>query len=230
MEKFQKFQFDNFVVGEDIHHAVSDKKEEIPTVEAEPVIEEKPLPPVPVIEEIKTYSEEELEEQVRIAEERGYENGFKTASEGIDAKNTRLWEDINTRLMMLAANSGERESEVERQMLEIVKTAIHKIVPALEAEKSAEIVNHFLSNNFARFKNEAKLAFYFNPETVGAVQENIARLANIHDFEGKISLHKDVSLGIADCRIEWENGGVERNSDKMLEKIDKTLEDASQKN
>lgn len=229
MSGFKKFQFDNFVIGEEFHPA-SVKEENIPAVEAEPVIEEKPLTPAPIVEEIKTYSEEELEERVRLAEERGYENGFKAADDGIEAKNTKLWEEINTRLMMLAAGSGDRENELESQMLEIVRTAIHKIIPTLEAEKSVEIVNNFLNNNFARFKEEDRLAFYFHPETIGAVQENIARLANVHDFEGKISLHKDASIGVADCRIEWENGGVERNSDKMLEKIDKTLEEASRKN
>lgn len=230
MSGFKKFQFDNFVIGEEVRHAVTDKEEKIPTVEAEPINEEITVPIPPIVEEIKTYSAEEVEEQVRLAEERGYENGFKAASEGIDAQNTRLWEEINTRLMMLVAASGDRDNEVEGQMLEILQSALHKIIPTLEAEKSAEIVNNFLTGNFARFKDEAKLAFYFHPETIGFVQENIARLANIHDFEGKISLHKDKLLGVADCRIEWENGGLERSSDKMLEKIDKTLEEASRRN
>lgn len=229
MSEFKKFQFDNFVIGEKKKKILA-PVEVIPTVEAEVVdvlgVEEK----TPETEEVKTYSEDELNEQVRIAEEKGYEKGFKTAREGIEAQNIRLWEELNTRLMMLAANSGERECELESQMLDVLKAALHKLVPTLEKEQAKEIVSNFLNDNFAQFKNEDKLAFYFHPETIPYVQENIARLANIHDFEGKISLHKDAALGVADCRIEWENGGVEKNSDLMLEKIDKTLEDAKRNN
>lgn len=225
---------------------MAEQTETIPEVEAEPVIdlpiepeepsepeviasEPEPVVESPVIEEIKTYTEEEVEEKIRQAEQNAYENGFRASQEGLDAQNARLLEEINTRLMMLAAGTDERKSEQENQMLDIMKAALHKLIPGLEAEKSKEIVNNFLKENFAHFKGEDRLAFYFNPQTLPYVQENIARLANIHDFEGKISLHKDAQMGVSDCRVEWENGGVERNSDKMLEKIDKTLEDAKRK-
>ena len=56
------------------------------------------------------------------------------------------------------------------------------------------------------------------------------KLANANDFEGKISLHKDASMAPGDCRIEWKNGGIERSSHKMLEKIDNLLDDKSQNN
>ena len=62
------------------------------------------------------------------------------------------------------------------------------------------------------------------------MQQQIAKLAHIHDFEGKISLHKDSKLEKASCRIEWENGGVCNNSDKLLEKIDNLLEETTSEN
>lgn len=245
MSEFQKFQFDNFVIDGDVL-STPKKTEEIPVVE--PEIVEEVIPAVPeeqelpeetpppiveivpeVIEEVKTYTEDEVAEFSAQAEQKGYENGFNAAKEGIEAQNARLLEEINTRLMMLATGADERKCEQENQMLDILKAALHKVVPELAAEKSKEIVNNFLNENFAQFKDEERLAFYFNPQTLPYVQENIARLANIHDFEGKISLHKDAQMKPADCRVEWENGGVERNSNKMLEKIDKTLEDAKRK-
>ena len=48
-------------------------------------------------------------------------------------------------------------------------------------------------------------------------------IAALGDVEGKIALHKDASLGKADCRIEWENGGVERNSAELGKKIEDLL-------
>lgn len=228
MVAFQKFQFDNFVIGEENHLQTEPEAEVLPTavetVEAERIVLDTPDIQNAVVEEIITYSEEEVAAKEKLAEERGYEKGFKTAQEGFEAQNSRLLEEINNRLLMLAANVGDKECELENQALEIARTAIAKLVPVIEKENAVTLVNDFLVKNFKNFKNEAKLAFYFNPEVIPQVQENIAHLANIHDFEGKIALHKDASLATSDCRIEWDNGGVERNGGKMLEKIDNILD------
>lgn len=82
-----------------------------------------------------------------------------------------------------------------------------------------------MKNNFSHFKNEPGLSFSFNPDSVKTAAALLPKLANANDFEGKISVHKDASLGIGDCRIEWKNGGVERNADKMLEKVTDLLDD-----
>ena len=107
---------------------------------------------------------------------------------------------------------------------------MRKILPGLEKETALNEINRFLSVNFPNFRREASLSFTFNPEVVAKVSEIIAKLANANDFEGKISLHKDASMAPGDCRIEWKNGGIERSSHKMLEKIDNLLDDKSQNN
>ena len=234
MVEFRKFQFDNFVIGEE-RPSEPEAAEIVPDVVVEPVVEDVSFSEPKTIveaeaEEIKTYSEEELAARVREAEEKAYENGFKAARSETEARNTALLEEINNRLLMLAANAGEQECALENQAVDIARAAIHKLVPVLEEENSQALVKDFLKENFRNFKDEAKLAFYFNPEMLPFVQETIAALANKHDFEGKISLHKDNTLALSDCRVVWENGGVERDSNKMLEKVDNLLEENRQKN
>lgn len=234
MVEFRKFQFDNFVIGEE-RPSEPETAEIVPDVVVEPVVEDVSFSEPKTIveaeaEEIKTYSEEELAARVREAEEKAYENGFEAARSETEDRNTALLEEINNRLLMLAANAGEQECALENQAVDIARAAIHKLVPVLEKENSQALVKDFLKENFRNFKDEAKLAFYFNPEMLPFVQETIAALANKHDFEGKISLHKDNTLALSDCRVVWENGGVERDSNKMLEKVDNLLEENRQKN
>ena len=125
---------------------------------------------------------------------------------------------------MLAANISDKEKQLENQALELAREVVVKLVPSIEKENAAALVAEFLSKNFKNFKNEAKLSFYFNPDIIKPMQETIARLANINDFEGKISLHKDASLSVSDCRIEWENGGVERSGEQALKKVGEIFE------
>lgn len=230
MSELKKFLFDNFVIEE--------KKKEKKAAVLEPVVEEALIAenkeaeiadaefeeyvPTP---EIKTYTEEEVAEKVKAAEQDGYERGFKTSQEGMDAEVSRLMEDINNKLMALVANSSNLSCELEKQSMDLAKAIVEKLVPTLNEEHAVEIVNKFISDNFNNFKNEAKLSFYIHPDIISYVQENIAKLANSHDFEGKIALHKDAKLGLADCRIEWENGGVERDTAALTEKVEDLLAD-----
>lgn len=226
----KKFLFDNFVIEE--------KKKEKKVAVLEAVIEDG-LTNLNTISEItdadfeeyipeaetKTYSEEELADKIKIAEQDGYERGFRTSQDGMDAIVSRLMEDINNKLLTLVANSSNLSCELEKQSLDLATAVIEKLVPTLNAEHAVEIVNKFISDNFNNFKDEAKLSFYIHPDIISYVQENISRLANSYDFEGKIALHKDAKLALADCRVEWENGSVERNINTLSKKVEDLLTD-----
>ncbi len=237
MAEFKKFMFDNFIVEDPKEKIEEDVAEVVETpvpediAEPEPEVEEvretvyeEVVEPEPEPEPVKTYTEEELAEQVRIAEQNGYEKGFKSSQCSIDAASVNVLNEINSRLLQLITDEQKQNSEMEKQSLDLILSVVRKLIPSLLADEAKNIVNKFIADNFNNFKNESKLSFYIHPDIISCVQENIAKLANRHDFEGKIALHKDNSLGVSDCRIEWENGGVERNAGRLVDKIETMLE------
>ena len=249
MSKFEKFQFDNFILDEynqpyvegwennsSINTTEEEKTEEQapePAQEAVVVQPEEvkvPEPPAPLFseEEVITFSEEEMQEKEKEAHGRGYEEGYAAGQEKAKAEaenmHDALLSEINNRLMILLSDNKQQEDALDNRIIEISQSVIQKLVPILEAKMAQNLVKDFLEKNFASFKDEDRLAFYFHPEVLPFVQEEIAKLANKNDFEGKISLHKDENMQTSDCRVEWESGGVERNGKQMLDKINKILE------
>ena len=230
MAELRKFLFDNFVI-EDKKKAqpIPEPIEPEEEIEALPEAEPEPAPievePEPMVEEaepepeIITFTEEEVAEKVKNAEQEAFEKGYKAAQESIEQNTKELLETINTKLIAIIANSNKAEEKAEHEVFTLAKAVVDKLVPGLNDEYATEIVNKFIKDNFNSFKNESKLSFYIHPDIISYVQETIAKLANSYDFEGKISLHKDAGLGKADCRIEWENGGVERNSAELSERV-----------
>lgn len=237
MSNYQKFMFDNFVIADEDEpdeEVVELKNDEVdvirveaPEEENEPIID---IPVEPAAPEVKTYTQEELDAAVLQAEQAGYEKGYNARDCGLDKEITTLLGNVESKLLDIIVNAGTVEEKLEKQFKEFNILVLQKLIPGLQKEQGVAIINKFIEDNFANFRFEPKLSFYLNSEVIGQVQEKIAQMAHIHDFEGKIALHKDDNLGISDCRIEWENGGVEHLSNKLLEKVENLLEEEAPKN
>lgn len=247
MAEYQKYMFDNFIIENDRKEtAVSaddvDVVSEIPELtpvlpeetaaevaEVEEIKPEPPLPPEPPVEEVKitepSYSKEELDAAVKLAEEAAYEKGKNAAAESELSKQNILLEEIRNQLSAVFSAQDTRLAEIEKSALSFAVSLVRKLLPTLEEEQAAAEVKNFMAENFANFAGQDTLSFAFNPETVSLVADSIGRLAEQNDFEGKIAVHKDGSLGPSDCRIEWKNGGVERKVSKILDKVDTLIND-----
>ncbi len=235
MSGYKKYEFDNFVLDDD-RAEVATPAAEVATPEEEPtetavstpeVVETVPEPQAVVA---PTYSEEEMNAAKTAAQKLGYEEGYRAKTEEIDNQTTGLLLELDKHIGDLLAQKEQLQKELERDFMELNLAVIKKLLPHISQEHAEEILTQFLNENFANFKTEAKLSFYFNPDIIGKMQAQIANLARINDFEGKIALHKDASLGVSDCRVEWENGGVQSGSDKLLEKVNNLLEETAAEN
>lgn len=237
MNQIKKFLFDNFIIENDkiIENELPQLQEEVDVVadnNNENISTEAVFESLSVIEAevepeeiIVSYTQEELDKKVRIAEQNGYEKGYKTSQSEIENQTMGVLSDLNNKLMAIVANSECVQCESEKSYIVLAKDMLKKLIPSLLDEHAVEIVNKFIAENFKNFQNEAKLSFYIHPDIISCIQENIAKLANSHDFEGKIALHKDSKLGLSDCRVEWENGGVTKNAHKLIEKMDNLLDE-----
>ena len=253
MVEYRKYMFDNFVVEDDnaktaevsTENSIADQEPAAApelvteTVSAEEIItaaEQEPIKTQPEEippEEVKpepenkepSYSKEELDAAIRLAEEKAYEKGFNSAAESEMQKSNILLGDIKEQLSSIFAEVDKRMMDVEKAALNFAVETVRKILPTLERERAEAEVKNFLSENFANFAAQDTLSFAFNPETVPLVADSIGRLAEQNDFEGRIAVHKDGGLGVSDCRVEWKNGSVERRVSKILDKVDAMIND-----
>lgn len=244
MGQYQKFLFDNFVIKCDDDTCAAEVLDTTSEDEIEPSVEVEISTPEEVeIAEVeyvteaqetpepdKSYTQEEVNELLKRAEEKGYERGFQSAAQDVDQQTCTVLEGLNTRLITMLADAQSNATRQEQEVLNLSKKIVLHVLPELDEQVALTAINNFLTMNFPNFSKEPKLSFYFSPDIIKNVQETIAKLAGSNDFEGKISLHKDSTLSLSDCRIEWENGGVEKNMHKMLEKVSILLDDETKNN
>ena len=170
-----------------------------------------------------TYTENELKEALAQAEEVAYNKGKEDASNALIERQNILLENIKNQLMSIFASVEEKHLDLENSALNFSIALVKKILPSLEKQCAEKEVKNFLAENFSNFSNQESLSFSFNPDVISSVADSIGRLAEQNDFEGKISVHKDSSLGLSDCKVEWKNGGVERKTESMFNKIENLI-------
>lgn len=236
MADYKKYMFDNFVVSDEeprkyIPEAVVEAAEEDDAAPEDEVteaefVEEKPAAETKEEEKAApevSFSQEELDKAVRAAEEKSYEQGYNAAVSEREKAETVLLDSINNRLMTILADVSTNNAEQEQSALRFAVALVRKLLPRLEEGVAVKEVEAFICGNFKNFAKEGSLSFRFNPEIIGDIAPKISRLAEKNDFEGKIAIHKDDSLGLSDCKIEWLNGGVERNTAHALSQVEDLL-------
>lgn len=246
MAQYQKYMFDNFVISCNDEECVAEpldveeeteeslaeaevlaqenqeeKEPETKEEKVEDVLEEKEKEPEKPKE--PSYSQSELDAAVKSAEERGYEKGFNAATTEMQKAKASVLEEVNNRLMALLSGEDENKREAEASALKFAVELVRKLLPNLEAGVAKQEVEAFLSDNFSKFRGEKNLSFSFHPDMAAEIAPQLSKLAEKNDFEGKISVHKDINLNLSDCRVEWRNGGVERNMEEVLEKVENIL-------
>jgi len=186
--------------------------------------------PAPVVQQIiqNGYTQEELDTAiaeavstaVAEAETRGYDKGYAEASSSQQTQQIQILEMIEKQVSALITEIDNKLLSNEEAALKLGLEAVRKILPSLEPDVAKKELTAFLSDNFARFRQENSLSFSFNPDMAAEIAPQLSKLAEKNDFEGRISVHKDINLGLSDCRVEWKNGGVEKSSSKILNKIE----------
>ena len=244
MAQYQKYMFDNFVISCNDEECVAEpldvEEETEETLSEEEVKQEKqeteaveneteeaeviaPQEEIPAKPKEPSYSQSELDAAVKSAEERGYEKGFNAATTEMQKAIASVLEEVNNRLMALLSGEDENKREAEASALKFAVELVRKLLPNLEAGVAKQEVEAFLSDNFSKFRGEKNLSFSFHPDMAAEIAPQLSKLAEKNDFEGKISVHKDINLNLSDCRVEWRNGGVERNTEEVLEKVENIL-------
>lgn len=232
MADYKKYMFDNFVINdknppkyvpEEIISSAEDKEDisEDKVFEVEEVEESQPIEE-PQIKEI-TFSQEDMDKAVRQAEEQSYEKGYNAAISEKEKAETMLLDSINNRLMTILADISSNNASQEQSALRFAVSLVKKLLPQLEETVAVKEVESFIEDNFKNFSKEGSLSFCFNPEIIGDIAPKLSHLAEKHDYEGKIAIHKDISLGLSDCKIEWLNGGVEKNTAHAISRVEDLL-------
>jgi flagellar assembly protein FliH len=157
----------------------------------------------------------EHERRSKDAEAVAYRNGFAAAQAQAVAEAERRMAEAMTKIGDTLERLGRGlhgvEARLEIEAVEVALAVARKLAPALiEAQPFAEI-QALAAECFRQLVATPHIAVRVNEKMFAEAQQKLDELARGRGFEGRLVVTADAALGPGDCRVEWADGGINRD-------------------
>jgi flagellar assembly protein FliH len=188
-----------------------------PEIVPEPEPVEPPPPPEP------TFSQEELD----IARHQGFLEGRAAGEadtmERIERRLADTLERFGHDLQGLAGAQDAALARIERQATELTVAIVRKLFPAFVARSGTAEISALVTDAFSLAQQQPKLTLLCAPDMTEALEPILTQAAAQSGFEGRLAVRGDAALGETDCRIEWNDGGLDRDSSRLMHEIESAV-------
>lgn len=170
---------------------------------------------------VKTYSEEEM----ALIKEQAYSQGFVAGKEAalgeIQQQQATVMSHINRLFERLAQDVWNVYAQQRQVASDIALTIARKIVPEYLKKNGLAEMTAAIESCLGEMINEPRLVLRVHEQHFDYVKREIDGMAERLGYAGKMIILADQTLGEHDCRLEWADGGMERNIDITWSEIDR---------
>ena len=162
-----------------------------------------------------TMSMAEHERRRADAESLAYRDGFAAG----EAKAKAEAEERIVAALRLIGEAMERmsrgldgvEARLETEAVAVAVAVARKLAPALLSREPFAEIEALTTDCFHHLVSAPHIAVRLTEASFEAAKEKLEEIACGRGFEGRLTVLADATVAPGDCRIEWADGGVNRN-------------------
>lgn len=197
-----------------------------PAQPEEPAIEEageQPDAPAP-----PQHSEEELAQARREAYQSGLEAGREqTEAELVQQQEASLEASLSELNRQLAALMPRIDASFERARNDAIRAGVQvvqKLFPHLVEQQGDREIRALLEDSLMRLMEEPRIVIRVHDSQLDTLRAQMETIKEGTGYEGKTVLLADQDIRPGDIRMEWADGGVERDSERAWQEIGTLIE------
>ena len=172
-----------------------------------------------------TFSQEQLEEAKKLAYEEGFSAGQRAMMEDQQQYLNVLLSQMDQKLAHVLETSKSIWERQLKQCQEIALVIARKIMPSYVSKNGLDEIEAIVSKIIGEMSREPRLVFRVNEAQFDDAKTRIEAIASQAAYAGKLVILGDQELGPSDCRIEWADGGIERDLKTLWQDIDRVMEE-----
>ena len=193
-----------------------------PLAESEPALEvaveaEPEAPPPP------SYSEADLEQARGEARQAGWDEGYQTAAREAETELNQTLSAFAAQLEPLREQIVAAEAQRYCDSVNLACVLLRKLFPHLTARHGQDEIEALVGDCLEHLREEPRLVLRVADAVLDQVRTRIESLAAGSGFEGKIVFLGAADMDAGDVRLEWADGGAERDSSRQWQEIDEKI-------
>ena len=195
-------------------HKEEDDEDEL----TEEMLADEPAPPM--------FSEEE----VLLTREAAFEEGRQHGTEEAEAATQRLLATamaaVSQQMDQVFRQQDEANDANARAAVRVAMSVLRKMLPAACERHAFDEVTRVVEEVVGHVLDEPRIIVRVAPPLVDGVREQLDAVVQGRGFEGRVVVQADERLPLGDCRVEWTDGGAERDQARLMADIEATVERA----
>ncbi len=169
------------------------------------------------------FGEEDLEKARAEGFAAGKETGERDAMQAIEQQISQALSAIGERLSGLSKAQAEANEHQARDAIEVALAVVRKMLPRMAGRHGLAEIESVVSDCLARLRAEPRIVIRVADSLLDEVEQRVSALAARAGFEGKTVYLSQEGLQPGDIRVEWADGGAERDSDRLWSEIDQLI-------
>src|ERR1700692_3367537 len=153
-----------------------------------------------------------LAEAETAAHRRGFAEAQNDASVECDRRTAAALERISTGFATAAEALHAIETRLECEAVEVAVAVARKLAPALIAREPFAEISALASDCFRQLIASPHVAVRVNDALYAAAKEKLDNIVRARSFEGRLVVLAEPDIAVGDCRVEWADGGINRDS------------------
>ncbi len=154
----------------------------------------------------------------------GQENGRAEALNSIEQSCDNLLHNILTAAENLSQRQDELTSIMNKESAKLAFAIISKLAPASIEKKPLPEIELLIQECLKNIPLEPRLVIRVDDSLLPILQEKIEAMRLSSGYPGQIILLGEPMNHISDCRVEWANGGAERDFNSLLGEVETVVQ------
>jgi len=150
------------------------------------------------------------------AESKGFRDGFAAAEKegtAVAARRTAVaLEQIGDALDRLARGLTAVEQRLETESIELAIAIARKLAPELVSRQPFAEIAALAAECFKQLATAPHVVVRVNDALHQAARMQLDEIARTRGFEGRLVVLAEPEIAVGDCKIEWADGGIVRDT------------------
>lgn len=172
----------------------------------------------------RRFSAIELEQAKAAAHAEGVAAGRAAAEQEIARRIADACAALGTRVgELMAAHAAQHEAQTREAVAAATEIA-RRLLPSLGKREAIAEVEALVRECLARLHDEPRLVVRVADELLDPVRQHMDQLTAAAGYTGRVILFADPAIKPGDARVEWADGGAERDSAAIWRDIDSAIQ------